>query len=115
MIFLRTYNYSVAILLIAIYLVLPSTIFAHAAASAVGTAAVAAVCDDAAAPCKECPGEKGAACCDSTFCTCACHAPLCHGLRLVYAPMITVQSFKEPLWSFPQVYRSIFVPPQNLA
>jgi len=70
----------------------------------------------AAAPCDTCPcsDDHGSNCCDSNSCSCSCHAPLSHGLQLSYAPEIPSHSFREPTWPLLQVYRSIFVPPQNL-
>lgn len=72
---------------------------------------------DDAVPCNNCPcsGGDGAAadCCDTAFCSCSCHIPQGQYARLIYAPVMMLQSFAEPLPSPLQVYRSIFVPPQN--
>jgi hypothetical protein len=116
--FARAYNYIIGTVLIVIYLALPATNFAYATNQEGGVPSAQAVCSVmAAAPCDDCPCSDGhgSDCCDSTFCSCACHAPLGQGIQLVYAPVIDTQSFREPTWSLPQVYRPIFVPPQNLA
>lgn len=67
-------------------------------------------------PCDECPcsGEQDSDCCDTTSCPCSCHTPLTRHMH-TYAPIVIVQRFAEPHWSLPQVYLSIFVPPQNHA
>jgi hypothetical protein len=111
-------NHIIVAVLIVIYVTMPTTIFANATAIEAGFPSVQAIYSmTAAAPCDDCPcsDERGSSCCDSTFCCCACHAPLSQSFRLAYAPVIAVQSFREPLWSLPQVYRPIFVPPQNIS
>jgi hypothetical protein len=113
----RAYNFFIAIILIVIYLSLPTTILAHAAAqesTAPTGQSPAGITTNT--PCDHCPcsENQGSDCCDTTFCNCACHAPLSQGVLLKYAPVIASQNFAEPSWSFPQVYRTIFVPPQNL-
>lgn len=116
--FALAYNYIIATVLIVICLALPTTIFAHAATLEKAASGVQTLSGMAAtAPCDDCPCSdgQGSDCCDTCFCSCACHAPLSHGLRLIYAPEIVSQSFREPSWSLPTVYRSIFVPPQNHA
>jgi hypothetical protein len=113
----RTYNYSIAAVLIVIYLALPATIFAQAVTlEGDSSSAKAAYSSTGAAPCNSCPcsGGQSSDCCDTVFCTCECQAPLGQGLQLTYAPMIASQNFPEPSWSFPQIYHPIFVPPQNL-
>jgi hypothetical protein len=115
--FARAYNYIIGTALIVIYLALPATNFAHAATQEGSVAPAQAACSSTAtAPCGSCPcsDEQSSGCCDTFFCNCACHAPLSHGLRLVYAPVIVTQSFREPTGSLPHVFLSIFVPPQNL-
>ena len=115
--FALAYNYSIATVLIVIYLALPTTILAHATMEAGFPAAQAVSMVASPAPCGDCPCSdgQGSDCCDSSFCNCSCHAPLSQGVRLVYAPLIASQNFLEPSWSFPMVYRPIFVPPQNQA
>jgi len=116
--FARSYNYTIATLLIVIYLALPAANLAGAATLGVDLPSAQDTCSTATtAPCGDCPcsDDQTSGCCDKAFCNCACHVPLSRGLRLTYAPMIAVQSFLEPYWSLPQVYRPIFVPPQNPA
>ena len=112
-----SYNYTIAALLIVIYLALPATIFAHVAALEANLASEATYGTTTAAPCDNCPcsDREDSDCCDTTFCLCECHAPIGQGLSLTYSPMIATQSFKEPSWSLPQIFRPIFVPPQNRA
>lgn len=117
----RACNSIVSTLLIVIYLALPATNFAYAATQVEGVSSVQALpqmaCSTAATDhCDDCPCSDGqdSGCCDSTFCNCACHAPLGQCIQLVYAPEIAAQSFLDPSWSLPQVYRPIFVPPQNI-
>ena len=112
----RTYNYLSAIILIVIYLALPATGFARAVIQeSGGTSTEMAGGTATAAPCDSCPCSdgQGSDCCDTTFCNCACHAPLSHGLQLTYAPLVVIRNYPELSWSLPRVYRSIFVPPQN--
>ncbi|MGB9080008.1 MAG: hypothetical protein WCD00_01835 [Desulfuromonadaceae bacterium] len=116
--FARAYNYIIGTVLIVIYLALPATNLAQAATQDGGVLPDKAACSSTTtAPCDGCPCSDGQGpdCCDTSFCSCACHAPLSQGLRLVYAPVIVTQHFREPAGSSPQVFLSIFVPPQNLA
>jgi hypothetical protein len=114
--FARAYNYIIGTVLIVIYLALPATNLAYAATQE-ATSTQEAYSSTTTAPCDSCPCSdgQGSDCCDTTFCSCACHAPLSQSLRLVYAPMIVIHRFREPTSSLPQVFLSIFVPPQNLA
>jgi hypothetical protein len=116
--FARAYNYIIGTVLIVIYLALPATNLAYAATQeASAPSAEEAYSSTTTAPCDSCPCSdgQGSDCCDTAFCSCACHAPLSQGLRLVYAPVIVIHRFREPTSSLPQVFISIFVPPQNLA
>jgi len=114
---LRAYNISVAVILIVIYLMLPSTLFSHS--SYIGddaTAQSSSAFSTPTSPRDTCPcsGGQHSDCCETTFCDCACHAPLGQGFQFAYTPMIAIQDFPESTWALPQVYRTIFVPPQNL-
>jgi len=53
-------------------------------------------------------------CCTTSACACACHAPLALKAITIPLPVAVTSSFvaPEPQQS-PQVYLSIFVPPQN--
>jgi len=112
----RAYNCIFATLLIVIYLALPATVFAHAAGLEIVSTSEAIYSAGATLPCDDspCPDRQDSDCCDTAFCLCECHAPLGQNLRLDYAPVIAVQNVLEKAWSLPQVYRPIFVPPQNL-
>ncbi|MEI6207010.1 MAG: hypothetical protein WCP20_09525 [Desulfuromonadales bacterium] len=113
--FSLAYNYTIATVLIVIYLTLPATKLTHDANLIKTTSGVLALSDMATSPCEQCPSSEGqsSGCCDSMFCKCMCHAPLGQGLRLTYAPVIAVRIFRESSCSLPQVYRPIFAPPQN--
>ncbi len=116
--FARAYNFIIATLLIIIYLTLPATSLAYAATLEGSVPSVQMFSDTTtAAPCGTCPcpDDQGSGCCETTGCNCECHAPLGRGLRISYAPVIATQSFREPSWSLSQVFRPIFVPPQNPA
>jgi hypothetical protein len=116
--FARVYNYTIAALLIVIYLTLPAANLSGGATPGVGLSHAQAACSMAPmAPCDggPCSDDESSGCCDKVFCNCACHAPLSRCLRLTYAPVMAIQVFFEPYWSLPQVYRPIFVPPQNHA
>ncbi len=115
---LRAYNIFIAVLLIVIYLALPATLFAHSSfMEDDATAQLSSAFSTSTSPCDTCPcsGEQDSDCCDTTSCNCNCHAPLGQGFQLAYTPIIAIQSFRESSWSLVQVYRTIFVPPQNLA
>jgi hypothetical protein len=114
--FVRACNSAFATALIVVYLFFSASSFVNAASLEFdGSSPQVTNSMAAAAPCDSCPcsDDHGSDCCDSTFCSCSCHAPLSHGLQLSYAPEISIQSFREPSWPLLQVYRSIFVPPQN--
>ena len=116
--FARGYNYIIGTVLIVIYLALPATSFARAVAQEESAPQAQTILSTTGtAPTDSCPcsGDEGSGCCDTIFCSCACHAPLSQTLRLVYAPVIVTHSFREPTGSLPQVFLSIFVPPQNPA
>lgn len=111
-------KYTFAIILVAAYLVMPTTIFAYASILTTGTPSTQTtrLAADANAPCDSCPcsDEQDSGCCESTSCNCACHAPLASTLRITYAPLIVTENFYESTCSLPQVYLHIFVPPQNI-
>ena len=112
-------KYAIALILIAAYLIMPTTIYAQAASLTTGSPSTQAtrLAVDAGAPCDSCPcsDEQGSGCCESTSCNCACHAPLASTFRITYAPLIVTENFYESTCSLPQVYLHIFVPPQNIS
>lgn len=112
------HNQIIACVLIVIYLSLPVTLCAQSVVSDVEGASAPAISSTAnTSPLDTCPCSDGhdADCCDTTGCSCACHAPLGQKVLLAYAPVVVVLNFREPFWLLPQVYLAIFVPPQNLA
>lgn len=116
--FTLAYKYVIATVLVVFYLALPTTIFAQAALMEAGLGATQESCCQApAVPCGDgpCHDGQGSGCCETTSCNCACHAPLASSLRLIYAPVIVTENFCERPWTLPQVYRQIFVPPQNIS
>lgn len=116
--FARTHTYIICTLLIMVYLALPATNLAYSATiNGDDLSNKVFYSTTTNAPCDNCPCSdgQGSDCCDTTFCNCSCHAPLGNGLRLKYTPMIATQSIHEKYWSLPQIFFSIFVPPQNPA
>ncbi|MDD2366487.1 MAG: hypothetical protein PHN84_10020 [Desulfuromonadaceae bacterium] len=111
-----SYNFAIAILLIATYLTLSATSFAFAATGGSGEISrqtyygTETPATNGSSPCSH---EENTNCCDTTFCNCGCHAPIASGMILKYAPLILLQSIREQSCTLPKVYLSIFVPPQN--
>lgn len=112
-----THNQTIAIMLIVCCLVLPTTCLVEvfAAEAVVSYAQDAKLVSLTTPPCDDCPGDDhhDGDCCDATCCNCVCHAPPGEGLQIKYAPLVARQSLSERSWALPQVYRTIFVPPQN--
>ncbi|MDD2853461.1 MAG: hypothetical protein PHY09_16365 [Desulfuromonadaceae bacterium] len=107
-----------AILLIIIYLAIP--VASHAVAAmpdAHGNSphAVSGALLPLSPDTCPCSDNGGHVCCDASCGCCVCSAPLGQCLQLKYAPIIVTQLFPEFFWSLPQVYLTIFVPPQNAA
>lgn len=61
-------------------------------------------------PCNDGNGERG---CDSACSCCSCFASLSKKYNLHIVPTAAILSVTEPLLLMPQVYLTIFVPPQN--
>jgi len=105
----------IAVILIVSYMFVPLTGFAHAEAAMAGTAESGLTDREAASPCDHCPcnDEQSSPCCDTSSCSCSFHSPPVQGVQVKYAPIVIItrptESFRKP----PQVYSSIFVPPQN--
>lgn len=113
-----TYRHMISALVLVLYLLIPAQSLVHAAAiGAETTTTQSEVSTSADSSCPACPcsDEQGSDCCDSTFCTCSFHTPTTEHLYQNYSPMVTINRLLDPHWSLPQVYGSIFVPPQNLA
>lgn len=115
MTFTFSFNHTVAIILMVIYLAFPTVLCTHAVADGAAVPPVSSTIHTFPCDTDPCSGGHDADCCDTTGCNCACHAPLGQGVRLAYAPVVVARQFYEPSGFFPQVYRTIFVPPQNLA
>lgn len=113
------YNQIVAVLIF-FYLLLPTAnFFQHSAAAHGGLAVLQEMCSlpaDSAGG-DNCPNssEHDSECCHSACCSCACHVPLANVAICSYSPMILSHPFPEPSWTLLQVFRPIFVPPQNRA
>lgn len=115
---LLTCRHIISALLLALYLLLPAQGMVHAAVSVSDNSVVQsdhAKTSDSSCPDCPCNDGRDSGCCDSSFCSCSYHAPTSAHLQQIYAPMITVDRLHEPHWSLPQVYGSIYVPPQNPA
>ena len=105
----------ISALLIILYLLIPVMGFAHVATPDFGTTDIRSSGGVASSPCDGCPcsDEQGTRCCDIDFCCCAFHCPPVQGTQARYAPVVIVARQGESFWKLPQVYLSIFVPPQN--
>jgi len=114
-----TCRHIISFLVLALYLFLPAQGMVHAAASASDTsfAKMYGFANTADSPCPDCPcnDSHDSGCCDTNFCSCAFHAPITTHKQYTYSPRITLERLPEPIWFLPQVYGSIFVPPQNPA
>lgn len=104
-----------AVLLIIVYLFIPVMGFAHVDAPAVARLDVRSIDGVVGSPCDHCPcsDERDSRCCDTVFCNCAFQSPPVQGVKLIYAPVMLITRNSESFRKLPQVYSSIFVPPQN--
>jgi hypothetical protein len=105
----------ISVLLIILYLCLPAMGFAHVdipdsdvTQKGLRGEATGSLCDHC--PCSD---EQDSRCCDTDFCSCAFNSPPVRGVQLNYAPVVLIVRHIEAFWELPQVYVSIFVPPQN--
>jgi hypothetical protein len=106
-----------AVLLIILYLFIPVMGFAHVDVPDIATADLRSSDGVAGAPCEQCPcsDEQGSHCCDAASCSCAFHSPPVQGIQVCYAPVVSMSRHTDSFWLLPQIYSSIFVPPQNLS
>jgi hypothetical protein len=104
-----------AMLLIILYLFIPVMGFAHAGVADVVVTDIRSIDRFAASPCDHCPCSdgQGTHCCDTASCSCAFHSPPAQGVQVNYAPIVSITRHRDSFWFLPQVYGSIFVPPQN--
>lgn len=104
-----------SLFLIVLYLLVPVMGFAHDDVPAGGLTVIQATGGVVGYPCDHCPcsDEQGPRCCDAASCSCAFHSPPVQGVQLRYAPVVIIARHTDPFWMLPQVYRTIFVPPQN--
>lgn len=104
-----------AVFLIILYLLIPVMGFAHAGVADVAPIDISSIGDVAGSPCDHCPcsDEKGSQCCDSTSCSCSFHSPPVQGGQVRYAPVVIITRHTESFRMLPQVYSTIYVPPQN--
>jgi hypothetical protein len=105
-----------ASLLIILYLCIPVMGFSHAAVVDVAATEVGSLDAATGSPCGHCPcsDEQGSVSCDTGCCSCAFHSPPAQSAQPGYAPVVVVTRHDESFWMLPQVYLSIYVPPQNL-
>jgi hypothetical protein len=105
----------ISVFLIIIYLCIPVIGFAHVDIPNAEEMNIRSVGEVAGSPCERCPcsDEQGSSCCDTDFCCCGFHSPPVLGIQLYYAPVVVIVRHIESFWKLPQVYFSIFVPPQN--
>jgi hypothetical protein len=106
--------YPFAIIVMALYLLLPARALAHCATPDACNAGMQVVQAADVAPCGTCPcsDTQHGDCCEGACC-CPCHAPFGQRITITYSPMVTFQRYPEIHGDFPLVYLSIFVPPQN--
>jgi len=104
-----------AVLLIILYLCIPVMGFAHVDVPDVVAADIRSIGRAADAPCEQCPcsDEQGSHCCDTASCSCTFHSPPVQGVQVNYSPVVIITRHSDSFWMLPQVYSSIFVPPQN--
>ncbi len=107
------------LLLIALYLIATTGKLAHAnnVSQVYGTSVQECTCyhETAAYPDQDIPnGEGHEADDDESDCSFSCHMPVTL-FFLHYAPYTTCFEVPEALQRLPQVYTSIFVPPQNFS
>jgi len=109
-----TFRHMAAFLII-LYLLIPVTGFAHADVAAVAAIDIRSIGDGAGSPCDHCPcsDEKDATCCDTASCSCSFHSPPVQGGQVRYAPVVVITRHTESFRMLPQVYSTIYVPPQN--
>ena len=109
-----TFRHMSALLLI-LYLFVPVMGFAHAGGVDVWVNEIGSHGGVASVPCDGCPCNdgQGSHCCDSDFCCCAFHCPPVQGIQVRYEPVEVITRHAESFRMPPQIYLSIFVPPQN--
>ncbi len=114
--FARPYNTTIALIMMVIYLAMPTTNFACVSIMVADVSSRQEI-STTAVPGDTCPcsDSQESGCCDTTCCHCGCHVLFGNGLLPAYTPVIITRSLQEQSWLLPQVYRSIFVPPQNPA
>lgn len=104
-----------ALLLIIFYLFIPVMGLAHSGGPDIGASNLSSIGSEIGSPCDHCPcsDEQGACHCDASCCSCASHSPPVQGVQIRYAPVIIITRHMESFMLLPQVYFTIFVPPQN--
>lgn len=104
-----------ASLLIILYLFIPVMGFAHVAVINVDATEIGSIDAATGSPCEQCPcsDEQGSRDCDTGCCSCAFHSPPVQSAQPSYAPIVIISRHAESFWMLPQVYLSIYVPPQN--
>jgi hypothetical protein len=113
----RATNKTLALILISLYLLLPAAVFAHAnLGQEIQGSALTVTVQESGVPCDGCPctGTQDADCCENA-CPCCCHVPLAQLVTIAYSPFVISLNHPEYHLTSPQVYLSIYVPPQNLS
>ena len=102
--------------LIVLYLCIPVMGFAHVAVVNVAATEIGSIGAATGSPREQCPcsDEQGSRSCDTGGCSCAFHSPPAQSAQPSYAPVVIITRHAESFWMLPQVYLSIYVPPQNL-
>lgn len=107
-------TFMMAIIVIAFCIVLPASRPGHASArfdTCQGTGDSGTGCSSSGCRNAGTAGSHHDCCCE-TGCTCL-GTPSSHDSLFDYVPLVSRLAFRDPSWYLPQVYRPIFVPPQN--
>lgn len=113
------YRRLIALCMVLAYLLLPMDGFAQLQPFAPSADQADTIVVNIEAPhghCSDCPCSDdghGTGGCDASCSCCSCFAPLPHGFTLDFSPVVTSLTLFEPFQALPQVFLTIFVPPQN--
>lgn len=102
-----TGNLLLVLLAVCTILLAPVAAFSHAGPEGVVAAAVDA------GDCHSGGAAQHDDCCETSACACACHAPLATSIAVPLPATVPLVFALQDAPELPQVYLSIFVPPQN--
>jgi hypothetical protein len=110
------YRRLITFCLVLAYLLLPLNGLAQLQPFAPSVDTIAANIEAAPGHCNDCPCSDeghGMGGCDASCSCCSCFAPLPQGVTLDFSPVVTFLTLFESFQALPQVFLTIFVPPQN--